>query len=484
MLCIGDLMLDRFVDGRVERVSAEAPIQILRIRSQRAMLGGVGNVGRNVVALGAEAVLVTVIGDDPAAKEISDLAASEARLAPRLIVEAGRQSTVKTRYVAEGQQLLRADDEVTTSISDETARSVIAAIRMELPEADVMILSDYMKGVLTDDVLRVAIAAARAAGVPVIADPKRDDFSAYSGVTILKPNEAELAAATRLPCGNDAEVEDSARMVISDCGIGTVMVSRADRGMSLVQRDAKARHFAANAREVFDVSGAGDTVVATTAVALAAGAELDAAAELANVAGGLVVSKVGTAVVDREELAAALRAAEVASSDGKVMSAGTAIAAVDRWRQRGQKIGFAYGCFDLLHPGHVSLLTEAKATCDRLVVAMNSDRSVKRLKGEARPFQHQTARATVLASLSMVDMVVVVSEDTPTSLLELLKPDLLIKGGEFTIDEMLGADLVRAYGGEVKLAALVPGHSTSDFIAKISNGDAPRAQGGPTRRST
>ena len=244
-----------------------------------------------------------------------------------------------------------------------------------------MVLSDYMKGVLTDEVLAAAIAAARAAGVPVIADPKRDDFEAYSGVAVLKPNQAELAAATRLPCRNDAEVEASARWAMSDCGIDAMMVSRSEQGMMLVQRDAEPLHLPAKALEVFDVSGAGDTVVATTAVALAAGAELCVAAELANVAGGIVVGKVGTAVVSRDELAAGLLASEIASSEAKVTSADAAIAAADRWRKRGQKVGFVNGCFDLLHPGHVSLLTEAKAACDRLIVAVNSDELVKRPEG-------------------------------------------------------------------------------------------------------
>jgi D-beta-D-heptose 7-phosphate kinase/D-beta-D-heptose 1-phosphate adenosyltransferase len=235
---------------------------------------------------------------------------------------------------------------------------------------------------------------------------------------------------------------------------------------------------------VLDVSGAGDTVVATTAVALAAGAELAFAAELANVAGGTVVGKVGTAVVGRDELAAALLGAGASPSEAKVTSTDGALAAVDRWRERGQKIGFTNGCFDLLHPGHVSLLTEAKATCDRLVVAMNSDESVKRLKGKNRPVQPETARAIVLASLSMVDMVVVFAEDTPIDLIKILKPDVLIKGSDYTIDEVVGADWVRSYGGKVKLAALKPGHSSSEVIAKMSNGSPPRARGAATWPST
>lgn len=484
VLCIGDVMLDRFVYGRVDRVSAEAPIQILHVNSQRAMLGGVGNVGRNAVALGASAVLIAVTGEDAAADQIVELARGEERLSPRLIVEAGRPSTVKTRYIAEGQQLLRADEETTASISPETERLVIEAIESELSDADVMVLSDYTKGVLTDDVLSVAIARAKAAGVPVIADPKRDDFAAYAGVSILTPNRSELAAASRLPCGDDAEVEASARKAMDDCSIDAMMVTRSEQGMSLIERcDSEPLHLAAKALEVFDVSGAGDTVVATTAVALAAGAELSVAVELANAAGGIVVGKVGTAVVDRDELAAGLPAAEIPSSASKVMTAEAALSVVDRWRNRGLKVGLTNGCFDLLHPGHVSLLGEARASCDRLIVAINGDKSVKRLKGNNRPVQHESARAVVLASLSMVDMVIVFSEDTPIPLLELLKPHVLIKGGDYTIDEVVGADVVMAYGGEVKLAALVPGHSSSNVIARMKSPSAPKARSLPNWRS-
>ncbi len=479
VLCVGDVMLDRFVYGRVERVSAEAPIQILHISSKQTMLGGVGNVARNVVALGARAVVIAVTGDDAAARQIADLAEAEEQLTPRLVVEVGRPSTVKTRYVAAGQQLLRADDETTASISDETARQVIAAIRSELPRTDVMVLSDYRKGVLTDAVLATALAEAKRAGVPTIADPKRERFGVYSGVSILTPNQAELAAATGRPCASDAEVEASARQVLSECGIDAMMVTRSEKGLTLVPRDGEAAHLPAKALEVFDVSGAGDTVVAVTAVALAAGAELGVAAELANVAGGIVVGKMGTAVVSRDELRAGLRAVEVASCEARVASLDAAIAAVELWRAQGQKIGFTNGCFDLLHPGHVSLLTEAKAACDRLIVAVNSDESVRRLKGSGRPVQQETARAIVVASLGMVDLVVVFSEDDPIRLLELLRPDVLIKGADYTIDQVVGADWVRGYGGEVKLAALVPGHSSSRVIARMSNGDAASARGLP-----
>jgi D-beta-D-heptose 7-phosphate kinase/D-beta-D-heptose 1-phosphate adenosyltransferase len=469
VLCLGDLMLDRFVYGQVDRVSAEAPVQIIHVSEQRQMLGGVGNVGCNVEALGARAVVIGVTGDDDTAKQILALAEAEKRLEPRLIVEPGRPSTVKTRFIADSQQLLRADEESTAPISDETARRVVAALREELADTDVLVISDYMKGLLTDDLLRTAIDAARAAGVPVIADPKRHDFEAYAGVTLLKPNRAELAQAARMPCTEDAEVEDAAREVMRSCGIDAMLVSRSERGMSLLLADAKPLHLPGRALEVFDVSGAGDTVVATTAVALAAGADLVAAARIANVAGGIVVGKLGTASVSREELLADMRPLDDESPVNKVMSPKMAEAAIERWRQRGQRVGFTNGCFDLLHPGHVSLLGEASAACDKLIVALNSDTSVKRLKGDDRPVQSEVDRAIVLASLATVDMVIVFAEDTPIPLLDRLRPDVLIKGGDYTIDEVVGAEVVQAYGGQIKLAHLIPGHSSTQVIARMGD---------------
>ncbi len=469
VMCIGDLMYDRFVYGDVDRISAEAPIQVLRVTDENAMLGGVGNAARNVVALGARCVLVAVVGDDATGTQIRALAENEDRLEPRLIVEAGRTSTVKTRYIAAGQQLLRADEEVTRPLAPDTLKQLIATVRETLKDVDVVVLSDYAKGVLGDELLAALTAEARSAGVRVIADPKRRDFATYTGVTVLKPNEAELAAATGMPCGSDDEVAAAARSAMADCGFAAVMVSRSKKGMSLIEGAAEPLHLPARALEVFDVSGAGDTVVATTAVAMGAGAELAAAAQLANVAGGIVVGKVGTAVVSPDELASALMEAEVLSSESKVVSTNAASDAVARWKAQGLRVGFTNGCFDLLHPGHVSLLGEARSACDRLIVGLNSDDSVRRLKGDDRPVQNETARALVLASLSTVDLVVLFGEDTPLHLIETLKPDVLVKGSDYKIDEVVGSDFVRGYGGEVKLAKIVPGHSSSDVIARMTN---------------
>jgi D-beta-D-heptose 7-phosphate kinase/D-beta-D-heptose 1-phosphate adenosyltransferase len=461
-------MLDRFVYGAVSRVSAEAPIPILHTSAQNIMLGGVGNAARNIAALGSRVVLVAVIGDDLAGQEIDGLAAAEGLIDARLAVESGRQSTVKTRYIASGQQLLRADEETVRPLPAATVDELAKQIETAVTEVDVVVLSDYAKGVLADGVLQAAIETAKAAGVPIIVDPKRGDFAAYAGATVLKPNRAELATATNMPCDSDEAVEAAARKAMAEWGFEAVLVSRSQQGLSLVRRDTEALHIPAHALEVFDVSGAGDTVVATLAASLATGADLASAAQLANIAAGVVVGKVGTATVSGDELAQAVMAAEVTSSEAKVVSAQSAADTVARWRAQGFRVGFTNGCFDLLHPGHVSLLSEARASCDRLIVGLNTDDSVRRLKGEDRPVQSETARALVLASLAVVDLVVMFSEDTPIRLVQLLRPDVLVKGGDYALEEVVGADVVMSYGGEVKLAAIVPGHSSSDVISRMA----------------
>jgi len=461
VLCIGDVMLDCFVEGRVERVSAEAPVQILRIGSKQTMLGGAGNVARNVAALGARAVLVAVTGVDAAAEEIAELADSEGRLTSRLVAEAGRPSTVKTRYLAEGQQLLRADDETVEAIADETAARVIEAARAELPRADVVVLSDYRKGVLTDAVLATVIAEARAASVPIIADPKREDFSAYSGVDVLKPNRAELELASRLPCETNEAVETAARSAMRGCAIGALLVSRSEHGMSLVPRDAKPLHLPSGAREVRDVSGAGDTVVATAAVAVAAGAELAVAADLANAAGGVVVGTSRTATVSRDALAERLLGSPASVSQAKLHSTNAAILEVERWRERGLRVGLTMGRFDPLGSDDVSLLSEAKSACDRLVVAVHGDCLLPAGGDEAHAMQPESARALVVASLSAVDMVVVTAETPLSSLLGLLRPDVLIRGGGSMPDDGIDGALLRRYDGEVKLAETAPDPGSS-----------------------
>ncbi len=468
VMVIGDLMLDRFVYGEVERISPEAPIPVIRVGSEESMLGGAGNVVRNLIALGAEVCFAAVVGDDQIGRDLIEMVGEERSVEPYLLVERGRRSTTKVRYVAGGQQLLRADRETERAIEDATRARIIDIVATELDDMDALILSDYAKGVLTDDVVEAVISAARDADVPVIVDPKSHDFTRYRGATALTPNRRELSLAARMMAETDAEVIAAATSVMADAEADYLLVTRSSDGMSLIGNDGSATHFAAEALEVYDVSGAGDTVVATFAVALARGLSPEIATRVANLAGGIVVGKTGTAVVDLDDLHHARHSQEFSLNETKVVSADKALEMTRRWKSQGKQVGFTNGCFDLLHPGHVSLLRQARSHCDRLVVGLNSDRSVKALKGEGRPVQNEPSRAQVLASLADIDLVVVFDEDTPLALIERLRPDILVKGADYTVEEVVGAAEVQAYGGTVVLAELTEGQSTTAMVARLN----------------
>ena len=469
VLCVGDVMLDRYIYGEVQRISPEAPIPVLKVRDERAMLGGAGNVVRNLSALGAQVSFVSVVGEDDAGREIAAMLGELGDVTSRLVIDKTRRSTVKTRYVGMSQQMLRADLESDAALSLSVQDEVIRHIQSLLLDVQVLVLSDYGKGVLTSDVCKVAIEEARDGNIPVIVDPKGRNYYRYSGASVITPNRRELSEATGIALTDDASIVDSARGLMSQFGISSVLVTRSQQGMSVVDGETAVTHLPAEAREVFDVSGAGDTVVSTLAAALAAGLSLVDAAGLANVAAGLVVGKVGTAVVYRDELSAKLRDRALASLEDKVAVQHAAQDIVAGWRHKGLRVGFTNGCFDLLHPGHVALLGQARALCDRLVVGLNSDASVSRLKGPSRPIQPDIARATVLASLANVDLVVMFEEDTPAKLIEMLRPDVLIKGGDYTVETIVGAEFVQSYGGSVEIIDLVPGFSTTRTVEKMNS---------------
>jgi D-beta-D-heptose 7-phosphate kinase/D-beta-D-heptose 1-phosphate adenosyltransferase len=468
VLCIGDLMLDRFVYGQVERVSPEAPIPVVSVEREVAMLGGAGNVVRNLVALGVETCFISVIGDDPAGREVTQLVGAEPRLEPHLLIEPGRRTTIKTRFVAGSQQLLRADRETVTPVRASIRGQLVRRAEEALRDHAVLVLSDYGKGVLGAEDTGALIGAARAKGAKVVVDPKGRDYARYAGASVLTPNRRELTDATGLPTGTDDEVAAAGRALIERCAIDALLVTRSQDGMTLIVRDGEALHLPAEAREVFDVSGAGDTVVATLAAALGSGIALREACMLANVAAGIVVGKVGTAVIHAAEIVTGLQTQDLAQGESKVVTLPAALAQIDAWRAKGIRVGFTNGVFDLLHPGHVSLLRQARAQCDRLVVGLNSDASVKRLKGPSRPIQAETARAVVLAGMSHVDAVVIFGEDTPIDLIRAVRPDVLIKGSDYTLETVIGAEFVQSYGGRIYLAKLAAGHSTSETIARIA----------------
>ncbi len=463
-LVVGDVMLDRYVYGAVSRVSPEAPVPILREDRAIAVPGGAGNVVRNMTALGAAVAFISVVGDDQAGSDLTGLIGGQPNVEPWLLVEGGRTTTVKTRYIAAGQQLLRADREQTEAIDERLTERILRIARDSMAATSITVLSDYRKGVLTGTMPAQLIAAARTAGRRVVVDPKGPDYAPYAGADVITPNRKELAEATGMPTDTEAEIVAAASALRARHGFGAVLVTRSEDGMSLVSDDG-VLHLPAEAAEVYDVSGAGDTVAATLGCALAAGLDLPVAARLANIAAGIVVGKVGTAVARPNDMLAALGPHQGALR--KVVTMEEASEQVARWRQRGWRIGFTNGCFDILHPGHVHLLEQARAGCDRLVVGLNSDASVRRLKGATRPVQQEAARAAVLASLAGVDLVCVFEEDTPEALIAELRPDLLVKGADYREEEVVGADLVRAWGGKVLLAELVAGQSTSATLARI-----------------
>jgi D-beta-D-heptose 7-phosphate kinase / D-beta-D-heptose 1-phosphate adenosyltransferase len=467
VLCVGDVMVDHYISGRVERISPEAPIPVLHIEHEERRLGGAGNVLRNLHAVGAETCFVSVTGSDLAGRDVGRMVAELGIAEAHVLAERGRTTTVKTRYLAEAQQLLRADRERVAPLAAELRSDLLQLVRGALAQHRVAILSDYAKGVLAQGVAGEIIAAAREAGATVIVDPKGTDYGCYRGATILKPNRRELAAACGRALDSDDDIVAAARSLMAAHDFAAMLVSCGKDGMLLIDAAGDVHALPAEAREVYDVSGAGDTVVAVLGAALAAGASLHEAAQLANTAAGIVVGKVGTAVVHAGELQQALVDRDVLEH-GKVLPLALALDHVARWRRNGLAVGFTNGCFDLIHPGHVALLQQARAACDRLVVGLNSDPSVARLKGAGRPVQNEASRAAVLASLTPVDLVVVFDEDTPIHLIEAVRPDLLVKGADYRRDEVVGAALVESYGGRVVLADIVPGQSTTATIARAA----------------
>lgn len=461
--CVGDVMLDRYVTGEVERISPEAPIPVLRRTGERSVPGAAANVARNVAALGGRVWLAGTVGDDAAGRELEALLAADPGIETDFVWVHHRPTTVKTRFVAGRQQLLRLDEE-RVDFSD---FGVGPDTQRRLTGARAILVSDYGKGEVTDRLLATVLEAGQRGRAPVIVDPKSTDFARYGAVDLIKPNACELAAATRRPTGSDAEVETALGAALEESTARGVLVTRAGAGMSLAVRGERVRHFGARAREVFDVSGAGDTSLAALGLAMAAGAELGAAIELAILASGVVVGKAGTAVVTPGELVDAEVSARLAPTGAKIVLSDRAEVIVRGWREAGLRVGFTNGCFDILHRGHVAYLAQARGWCDRLVLGLNTDPSVRRLKGPERPVNDLESRALVLSGLSSVDLVVPFDDDTPLALIQALRPDVLVKGADYHEDEVVGGPQVRSWGGQVRLAEIHPGHSTSLAIARM-----------------
>lgn len=468
VLVVGDIMLDRFIYGSVDRISPESPVPILTIKKQEEMLGGAGNALANLEGLGAQGVILSVTGEDEEGVTIRNNIKKRGLSADGLFMDADRPTIIKTRFLAGHQQLLRTDQEKILPVSEELAEKILEKAEELIPSMNAVLISDYGKGLLGKDLIAGIIKAAKRHKCPVIVDPKGRDFTIYKGATAITPNKKELAEATGLPVETDEEIIEAAQSLIKNCGIDAVVATRSAQGMSVVSRKDEIAHFPAAAIEVFDVSGAGDTVIATIAAALAVDAPLVEAVELANYAGSVVVAKVGTARIMAKELRDALDQNVTAT----ICDDQEALEQVKRWHAKGLRVGFTNGCFDILHHGHVSYLNDAHSRCDRLIVGLNHDQSVKILKGPERPIHDEISRASVLAALSSVDMVVffgaeeVGDDNTASNLLSILQPDVYFKGGDYTEDQIPEAPTVKSYGGNVCIMPVYEGHSTTASIER------------------
>lgn len=458
VLVVGDVMLDRYWHGGTSRISPEAPVPVVRVEQIEDRPGGAANVALNIAALGARAMLVGVTGADEAAESL-DVSLRGAGVETHFQRLPGQPTIVKLRVMSRHQQLLRMDFEQPFATDGEALLQQVEAL---LDGARVLVLSDYGKGALLNH--QALIRAARDKGIPVLADPKGRDFSIYRGASLITPNLHEFEAIVG-QCADESDLVAKGAELMRELELGALLVTRGEQGMTLLRPEHAPLHLPARAREVFDVTGAGDTVISTLAASLAAGEELPQAVALANLAASIVVGKLGTAVISVPELRRAVQREE--GTGRGVLGLEQLLGAIEDARAHGEKIVFTNGCFDILHAGHVTYLEQARAQGDRLIVAINDDASVSRLKGPGRPINSVDRRMAVLAGLGAVDWVVSFSEDTPERLLALVRPDVLVKGGDYGIDQVVGAEIVQAYGGEVRVLGLVENSSTTAIVEKI-----------------
>lgn len=463
---IGDVILDEYLGGDLSRISPEAPVGVLDCTHEDLKLGGAANVAANFRKMRCGVELVGVTGRDGDAESLKRLLKQEGISHTGLFAEAARPTIKKSRVMAHHQQLLRIDRERRHPITGETEARVAAHVKKVLRRVDGVVISDYNKGLLTNDLLAFIIAEARKMKKPVVVDPKGNSFAKYRGAGIITPNRAELEKASGTHCPDNRGVEKAARLLIRKHSLDAVLATLSADGMALFEKNAPAKFFPTVAKEVFDVTGAGDTVVAVYAASWLGGFLPEEAARLANHAGGLQVAHLGAAGVGLEEITRSL-AAEAGLGEAKVVDTRTAGALAENLRRKKHKVVFTNGCFDLIHYGHIQYLQKARALGDRLFLGLNSDASVRRLKGPRRPVLHEHDRAHILAALDCVDQVVIFNEDTPLKLIKAIKPDVLVKGGDYKVDQIVGHKEVQRWGGEVKTVTYVEGNSTTGIIKKI-----------------
>jgi D-beta-D-heptose 7-phosphate kinase/D-beta-D-heptose 1-phosphate adenosyltransferase len=465
-LVIGDLMLDEYLWGKAERISPEAPVQVVDVRREDMRLGGAGNVVNNLVAFGAGVSICSVIGGDENGTVLRHVFTGKGVDVSGVFEDPMRMTSKKTRVLAANQQIVRIDRETREEISPEFEEKILAHVREPRNVWDLILISDYGKGLLTPRVLSGVIASARERGIPVIVDPKGTDYLKYRGATIITPNRKEAEVASRIAITDGESLHRAADFLLAEGEYQALLITRSSEGMSLFLKAGEEVHIPTVAREVYDVTGAGDTVVATFGVGLACGLTFERAAHLANVAAGIVVGKVGTSTVSPEEIIGSI-SHDHQDSDIKIKNLDALSSCIEEEKRKGKRIAFTNGCFDLLHVGHVKYLQKARTFGDLLILGLNSDASIRRLKGEKRPLIGQSERAHILAALDCIDYVVIFDEDTPIRLLETLRPHVLVKGADYTPDRVVGKDLVESYGGRVELVEFVDGKSTTNIIEKI-----------------
>ncbi len=465
-LVVGDLMLDEYLWGRTERISPEAPVQVVDVLREDLRLGGAGNVINNLLTLGCQVHVASVVGDDPDGRLLQQKLKDKAVTSDGVLLCPGRTTSRKTRILASNQQMLRIDRESRELISADLEEQLASHIEGIIGGFQVVLVSDYLKGVLADSLLRRVIESGRKAGIPVVVDPKGNDFIKYRGATLLTPNRKEAQIASGVTIRDEASLTEAGRRLRDDLDLDALVLTRSEEGMSLFFRSGREVHLPTAAREVFDVSGAGDTVLAVLGAGLGAGLALEDAARISNIAAGIVVGKVGTSTVSPDEILAALDS-RPHDGDRKIKDRESLRRILDDMRELGKTIVFTNGCFDLLHAGHVKYLQKARRLGDLLVLGLNSDASVQRLKGPSRPLIDQEERAHLMAALSCIDFVVVFDEDTPLELIQTLCPHILVKGGDYTPDGVVGRDVVESYGGRVEIIQFVDGKSTTNIVEKI-----------------
>jgi len=460
ILVVGDLMIDHYLFGKVERISPEAPVQVVEIEKEKMLLGGAGNVVNNLLALGAKVSVASVIGDDENGNWIKERLSSKNIDLSLLICQSERNTSKKTRIISSNQQIIRFDKESKDDISKESEEKLLSSISYEY---DLILISDYAKGVLTDSLTKKIIAFSNIKNIPIFVDPKGSDYSKYSGATLITPNkkEAELAAGIKII--NDESLKKAGFNLKEKYDFKSVIITLSENGMAIFEDEMS--KIPTVAKEVYDVTGAGDTVLSALGYAVAKGEDLKEAAKFANYAAGVVVGKVGSATATISEIEEYKKSLHQESSDDFIKDFESIKTLVDNMRQKGQSIVFTNGCFDILHLGHVKYLETAKKMGDILIVGVNSDNSVKRLKGDKRPINPQYDRAYLLAALECVDYVVIFDEDTPYELIKIVQPDILVKGGDYRYKNVVGSDIAK----EVRFVDFIEGRSTTSIIKKIGN---------------